>query len=144
MRYLKLYEAFMSELTYRPGWSWENPNPGPPDWNYRPDTECESLNFFLLSWTIKSFIKEENLQAKIDSEEMFLYTEIDNYFKYSEWPKNDGGQLKIFCQEMLFSFMCQKKIIETQNIENQLKNFIIKCVYVVIKKMYEDEKNKTI
>ena len=99
--------------------------------------KIEKLNHLLLCWCVKQFIKDEKLESKI-SHNAFTLFKYGCYFDY-----NFGyNELNIYCLSDLTLFFIGKRIPSSFVEFNQTA--MRKAAKQVIKKMYEDEKNKTI
>ena len=94
-------------------------------------------NHFLLCWCVKEFIKHEKLESKISLNHFTLFS-FGCYFDY----KFRYDDLGIYCSSDLNQFLIEKFIPSSIVTFNQTA--VRKAVKQVIKKMYEDEKNKTI
>jgi hypothetical protein len=99
--------------------------------------KVEKVNHFLFCWCIKEFIKNEQLRPAIRRNHFTLYdfcSYFDYNFRYDE--------VDIYCLSYLKQFFIEKFIpsfIVTFN-----ETAIQKAAKQIIKKMYQDEKNKTI
>ena len=95
------------------------------------------VNHLLLCWCVKEFIKHEKLESQISAKHYTLYYYIP-YFDYNfdhDWLTTYcDDQLNNFITSFIPSFNPIYKIVKTKNAATK----------EVIKKMYEDEKNKAI
>ena len=89
-------------------------------------------NHFLLCWCVKEFIKHEKLKSQISAKHYTLYY-YSPYFDYNF----DHNWLTTYCDDQLNNFI--NSFIPSFN-----PTYTKKAAKEVIKKMYEDEKNKTI
>ena len=99
------------------------------------------LNHLLICWCLKQFIKDEELESKISRNNFTLFKYgcyFDYYFDYNF----EYGYLNIYCGSDLILFFIGK-IIPSSLVEYN-QTAIQKAAKQVIKKMYQDEKNKTI
>ena len=131
MRRIKLFEAFINV------------------------DKIQKVNFILLCWAIKNLIKDNELEAvqpkyhsiaynnnQFDDKICFVLKSSSSWFLYNPVV----NRLAINCQLNISIYLVVKKIINPDRIlrTSTSSNIINKSAHYVIKKMYEDEKNKAI
>ncbi len=117
--------------------------------------KIEEANIILLCWAIELFIKENELKVRIyktgniitfSLEKMRAGREADVYFKYYITPTGKAT-LFIDCPDILLDdrhYFSKKRIIKFSGQFAPTSPMFYKAAEKIIKKMYEDEKNKTI
>ena len=108
--------------------------------------KIEEANFILLCWAIELFIKENDLKVRMFNPKrtvtQMAISKVDgsfkvfDYFRYCYYSPEDS-RLYIFCFSNLYQYFNMKGI-------KRCEATVRKAAMYVIKKMYEDEKNKTI
>ena len=132
MRRIKLFEAFINV------------------------DKIQKVNFILLCWAIKNLIKHNELEAvqpRYHSTDYhyrpFVNTSCFVLRSFTDWFLYNPvvNRLRINCYDVIANYLVAKKIVNFQSMRSQSfpdRDSINKSAHYVIKKMYEDEKNKTI
>ena len=110
--------------------------------------KIEKVNFLLFNWAVKEFIAEEDLKFKMlslpNKYDVFFIQKVkdfsSDYFKCEVALHGEAIKtiINIYCHFELGQFFVGKHIISTYDY------FVINYIKEVIKKIYQDEKNKAI
>ena len=104
--------------------------------------KIEKADHLLLCWGVLQFIKDRRIFSKLHNRSIFsLSNEYDDYFFYNPAL---GNNVSINCDPSLRFFLIDRKIYKSLYPRPAKPDYLQKAVNHVIKKMYEDEKNKAI
>ena len=124
MKRIKLFEAFTNSVV------------------------IQKIDHLLLCWCVSKFIKDSCFFPKLKTGtiigDIFSLYDVygkDYYFTYFRQESALGNDVRIYCDLSLKDYVIDKKIdIPYYKMPDNLQ----KAVNHVVKKLYEDEKNKTI
>ncbi len=106
--------------------------------------KVEKLNHLLLCWGVEEFIKMINPIVDLRGECLNLVNRNFDSFILFEYC-DDYKSLNIWCTSELKKFLFSKvKLLDEGHFLEEMRIALVRASVKVIKKMYQDEKNKAI
>ena len=119
--------------------------------------KIDKVNHLLFCWSVREFIKHKNLtplliDTPFGGEKFCLFEDSlsatndksHQVFYFCFYPEEEGDDINILCYLSLSDFLDGKKIYKHFFRGKANTKSLQKAVNHVVKKMYEDEKNKAV